>query len=51
MKVIATSSKQMPIKEINKNNNTLLNYSFAELLMLSFVKKFLAKRKEGVIPP
>jgi hypothetical protein len=41
----------MPIKEVFKNKKTLFNYSFTELLMLGFVKKFLLKEKLDLIPP
>jgi hypothetical protein len=51
MKVIASSSKQMPIKEVFKNKKTLFNYSFTELLMLGFAKKYLMKEKADLIIP
>jgi hypothetical protein len=31
----------MPTKEIDRKNKTFVNYSFAELLMIGFIKRFM----------
>ena len=41
IKVLAFASKQKPIKEIDRKNKTFVNYTFVELLMIGFIKRYI----------